>query len=252
MSTIQIMSDLHLEFHRDRGRSFANSLSPLGKLENVDVLVLAGDIITVKKKQDAINFLDRICGEYPEVLWVPGNHEFYELSVQKTNKILNELEAKYPNLTVTTEPRVVKYPSLGIGIVAGTMWFPDLPDNFMYERHMNDFFEIQGFKPWVFEQNKTFMDLLDKNLQPGDVVVTHHLPSNACVSPKYKTSVLNRFFVSQNAERFILDRQPKLWVSGHTHHSYDFMIDQTRMICNAYGYPGETGVTFNDRLLIKL
>ena len=37
---LQLLSDLHFEFHRDGGRSFVDSLDPGG----IDVLVLAGDI----------------------------------------------------------------------------------------------------------------------------------------------------------------------------------------------------------------
>ena len=37
---VQLLSDLHLEMHRDDGRSFLASLDPSG----VDLLIVAGDV----------------------------------------------------------------------------------------------------------------------------------------------------------------------------------------------------------------
>ena len=28
-----------------------------------------------------------------------------------------------------------------------------------------------------------------------------------------------------------------MWFHGHTHDTYDYMIDQTRILCNPKGYP---------------
>ena len=45
---LQIMSDLHLEMHADRGAEFIRELDPTG----VDVLVLAGDITMARHYED--------------------------------------------------------------------------------------------------------------------------------------------------------------------------------------------------------
>ena len=31
----------------------------------------------------------------------------------------------------------------------------------------------------------------------------------------------------------------KLWVHGHTHSPSDYMVGDTRVVCNPLGYPGE-------------
>jgi UDP-2,3-diacylglucosamine pyrophosphatase LpxH len=31
----------------------------------------------------------------------------------------------------------------------------------------------------------------------------------------------------------------KAWCHGHTHHSFDYEVNGTRVVCNPYGYPGE-------------
>jgi hypothetical protein len=32
--------------------------------------------------------------------------------------------------------------------------------------------------------------------------------------------------------------QIKLWTHGHTHHKFDYMIGETRIVCNPRGYEG--------------
>ena len=75
------------------------------------------------------------------------------------------------------------------------------------------------------------------------MVVTHHMPSEKCVSPRFVGSPLNVFFHS-NFDDFIIDRKPKLWLSGHTHDPYDFMIGETRLVCHPRAYPSERPVGF--------
>jgi calcineurin-like phosphoesterase family protein len=43
---------------------------------------------------------------------------------------------------------------------------------------------------------------------------------------------------------FIYDRpQVKLWIHGHTHDDFDYVINQTRVVCNPRGY-----VKYEDRV----
>ena len=35
---------------------------------------------------------------------------------------------------------------------------------------------------------------------------------------------------------FILEHQPRLWIHGHTHESFDYEIGKTRVVCNPRGY----------------
>jgi hypothetical protein len=37
-------------------------------------------------------------------------------------------------------------------------------------------------------------------------------------------------------EEFILEHQPRLWIHGQTHESYDYRIGKTRVTCNPRGY----------------
>jgi Icc-related predicted phosphoesterase len=71
------------------------------------------------------------------------------------------------------------------------------------------------------------------------VVVGHHAPSKASTHPRYLNDTTMNGAYSSDLSEFILDRpQIKLWVHGHTHDSFDYMIGSTRVVCNPRGYDG--------------
>jgi Icc-related predicted phosphoesterase len=71
------------------------------------------------------------------------------------------------------------------------------------------------------------------------VVVGHHAPSKSSTHPRYQNDTTINGAYSSDLSEFILDRpQIKLWVHGHTHDSFDYMIGSTRVVCNPRGYHG--------------
>jgi len=69
------------------------------------------------------------------------------------------------------------------------------------------------------------------------VVVGHHAPSKASTHPRYKEEVIMNGGYSTALDEFILDHpQIKLWTHGHTHEDFDYMIGNTRIVCNPRGY----------------
>ena len=71
------------------------------------------------------------------------------------------------------------------------------------------------------------------------VVVGHHTPSTFSIHPKYRGHTLMNGAYSSDLSNFILDRpQIKLWVHGHTHDPFDYMVGSTRVACNPRGYYG--------------
>jgi Icc-related predicted phosphoesterase len=80
---------------------------------------------------------------------------------------------------------------------------------------------------------------LTEFLKAGDpartIVVTHHAPSIKSIVDRYKSDPVSAAFAS-NMDDFILEHQPRLWIHGHTHESFDYKIGQTRVVCNPRGY----------------
>jgi predicted phosphodiesterase len=93
------------------------------------------------------------------------------------------------------------------------------------------------------EDHKKFLQYIEQVVAEKHdqkfVVVGHHAPSRQSTHPKYQHETLVNGAYSSSLDFFIEDRpQIKLWIHGHTHYPFDYMIGQTRVICNPRGYVG--------------
>jgi predicted phosphodiesterase len=238
---IQIMSDLHLEFHKDRGQSFIRGLNPDG----VDVLVLAGDIDTVKTGLG--NKLRMLCTIYPQVVFVLGNHEYYGSTREEVIEHMSQLKLDNFHWLHNNTATIA-----GQRFIGCTLWFRDDPGAVFHRGSMNDFKQIPKVGGWVYDENKESTEFLTLDSNSSDIVITHHLPSKRSVSPRFNRSDLNRFFVCE-LDDVIEHNQPKMWVHGHTHDSCDYKVGGTRVVCNPLGYTGiETNHNFNDNFIVEV
>jgi predicted phosphodiesterase len=234
---LQISSDLHSEFY---GPQEWKNLLDQFKGE-ADILVLAGDIVPLRFLDQVRDVLGPFCEKYEHVIYVPGNHEFYGCDVIESTSLLGTLENELHNLVVLkNSEREVR----GIKFYGGTMWFPDLPNNWKWKDQLNDFHLIRRFEPWVYEQNKAFHAGYNECVTADHVVVSHHLPSMGSTPERYRPfgiDSLNAFFVDFNTNPKLLapTGTPKLWLHGHTHTACDYELWKTRVICNPFGYPYE-------------
>ena len=74
------------------------------------------------------------------------------------------------------------------------------------------------------------------------VVCTHHSPSHQSCHPRYKHDQIMNGGYHSDLEQFIMDRPNiKLWTHGHTHEDFDYMVGETRVVCNPRGYIGYEG-----------
>lgn len=241
--TVQYMSDLHFEFHRDGGASFVASLKP----EGVDVLILAGDIAV----GDGIGpALDLFCERYEDavVVVVHGNHEFYGTTRERVVEVTTEAEARHGNL-LWLDCDVAEIQ--GLRILGAPLWFQHPGIYGHYRRGMNDFSQIMHFEDWVYGENKHAIEFLEREMRAGDIVVTHYLPTQASVPKRFVGNALNIFFVC-DVEPLMVSREPAVWVHGHTHDSVNKMVGKTRVLCNPYGYVRhETNPNFNEHKTFK-
>lgn len=229
---IHLYSDLHLDCYKDWGAALLTAVKPL----KADVAVLAGDITTGKFPTSFRSLFEQLSKQYTYVIAVPGNHEYYGTNEAQVKRSYELAADGLFNVHVLDNQSV----KLGGQIFhGGTMWYRYAPGNESYEYWMNDIHQIQNFKPWVYDKQLEFEKMLEQHLDTGDVVISHHMPSYRSVDRAYTGSPLNRFFVCE-MEKLILEREPKLWLHGHTHVPCDYNIDKTRVVCNPRGYPRES------------
>jgi Icc-related predicted phosphoesterase len=244
--TFQIISDTHLEFYSSEKEiyKFLESIQT-----DADTLIIAGDFTVLNRAVKEIIF-GKICTQYKNIIYILGNHEYYGCSKTVIDLRVRQLKNEYPNLHILQEDSVTID---GVKIGGTTLWFPEQPDNVLYENMLSDFRAIDGLQDWVYKKNSKAIDFI-KGFD-GDVLVTHHLPSQKSIHSKYKNSPINRFFVS-DIESILIEKDIKLLVHGHTHDSFDYTLDneaKTRIVCNPYGYSGyETNKKFNKKLIIEI
>lgn len=232
---VLFISDIHVEFHKDKGKAF------IEELPMADVVSIAGDLGNSKTM---VASLTRFCQKYPKVIYVLGNHDCFS-SFVKVNATLQDLKVQFPNLYWLENERIVIDDQAFIGC---TLWYkPDdrrndwVDFNYIYDSHL-----IEGKH---FES----VSYLRNNIQEGDIVITHMMPSYKCVSPRFIFSEWNNYFTN-NLDDIIEITKPKIWHYGHTHDKADFYLHNTRMLCNPYGYKGreiQINNFFNKNLILN-
>lgn len=236
---LRLASDLHYEFHADQGAGMTAALVA----GTFDVLVIAGDLCDFQGLAAALRRVASAAAPRP-VVYVLGNHEFYGGDRAAVINTVAKVVREHSNLhwlegcgAGGTEGQALGVVTLdGRRFVGTTLWFAHHPN--APEWAMNDFVTIRGLRAWVYDVNREAQHFLRETVQPGDVVVTHHLPAEGSIAPQFRGSALNAFFLcSQQA--LMLTRKPALWCHGHTHVGADYRIGETRVLCNPFGYPGE-------------
>jgi predicted phosphodiesterase len=241
---IQPLSDLHLEFDDDGGEAFAGSLPVAG-----DVLVLAGDIVPLGSLDRAREVFGWFCRRFPQVVYLPGNHEYYGTSPAAATALLATCARELSNLRLLDGATAEID---GTRFVGATLWFPRTPDEDLFRSSLSDFALIEGFVPWVHTTHAAQLDFLRNNVRSGDVVVTHFVPHPRSIAPQYAGDPLNRFFVAEDAAPLVERAGARLWIHGHTHVAFDYRVGDTRVVCNPRGYPGEPGTSMNPSLVIEV
>ena len=92
------------------------------------------------------------------------------------------------------------------------------------------------------EDHKKMLDYINIVTQDKSkcyVVVTHHAPTPLSIHSHYKNDYLMNGAFHSDLSEFIMDRpQIKLWTHGHMHNVSDYLVDETRVVCNPRGYHG--------------
>ena len=262
---IALASDLHLEF----------SDIELKNTGNADVLILSGDICVAhslhdhpidkpipedamkpgRNQQAAVKYRDffkRVNDEFPNTIYVSGNHEFYHGRFPDAYDWLRTEIANYSNIHFLEQSSVELN---GFTFLGGTLWTDmnkgDPTTMHLIEDMMNDFRIIRNsqrnyarFSPLdtVVHHRETLAyikNVVDSDNTKKYVVVGHHAPTALSIHEMYKKDVWMNGGYHSDLSEFILDRpQIALWTHGHMHNPSDYMMGETRIVCNPRGYKG--------------
>jgi hypothetical protein len=179
---------------------------------------------------------------YKNVIYVAGNHEYYNSSprkVEKSHNIKKNINRWVNDINLLCGSEKVRFLDTkvidldGVKILGGTMWGSNICDQ-DYIPELNTF---------NVKEQKLFLQHLRRTTP--DIVLSHHLPSVECVNEMWKESVINAHFVldlTRCLKEGVLPnaKMPKLWLHGHTHQEVDVRVGATRIYANPCGYPNES------------
>lgn len=246
---IAIMSDLHLEFD---GRRIDSGPDLSGLKGNVDLVLLAGDIDVGDR---AMNYAARLHGELGcEVVLIAGNHEFYHDNRLRVMSELRVAAASSPVHYLDNETIELEIGSRRIRVLGCTLWtdydlYGDataamiaslnvLNDHrIIYEGSRGNFAPKHALK--LHQESRAWLEKeLARPFDGTTIVMTHHCPSGRSVDERFKGDPVSAAF-SSNLDGLVDGSGAVIWVHGHAHDSYDYMIGETRVICNPRGYYGD-------------
>jgi DNA repair exonuclease SbcCD nuclease subunit len=263
---IALCSDLHLEFEDVN----------LKNTESAEVLILSGDIMIAedlhnhpptvtnpyapyidlgsrqKAAQKFRDFLSRCSFQFPHVVYVAGNHEFYHGRWSESITHLREECARYPNVHfLERDIKVINE----VSFIGATLW-TDCNKGDPLTMHaltdmMNDFRVIRNdehgytkLRPahimYRHQQTLEYLKVVLHGMKDKKVVfVGHHGPSSMSTHPRYvNETLMNGGYRSELSEMILDNPQIVLWTHGHMHDPFDYMIGTTRVVCNPRGYKG--------------
>ena len=238
---IWVLSDLHFAMsHLDWDIEFPDA----------DVCVVAGDV--ADPPSESIRWLAENIGIRMPVVFVAGNHEYYGHYYEDALAAGRTAALSFPSVHFLENDEVVID---GVRFLGATMWtdfeFYDNPDQAMRAAalYMNDYRQIaysrtppRRFAPditrAIHKDSRNWLEgVLSERFDGPTVVVTHTCPHELSVDSQYAGDQLNPAFVSDLSD-VIKAHEPDLWIHGHTHSSFDYVVPETRtrVVCNPRGY----------------
>lgn len=252
-----VLSDLHVEF--------APFLATQGQQridQGADVVILAGDIHVGTQ---GLPWARQTFPDKP-IVYVAGNHELYDGHWHHTLDGLREQAHIHGIHFLENESIEIQ----GVQFLGATLW----TDFALFGSHQRDAAMAAAMRTMVdyraiavdvspdasrtkstrwlhpmdtLVRHRHSREWLDQALQQANptrtVVITHHYPSFKSTAPMFQKDLSSAAFGS-DLEHWM--GRTALWVHGHTHSSFDYRLNGTRVVCNPRGYPLRRSVGFEN------
>lgn len=263
MMKIRTLNDCHLEF--------GDFDIPETADEKNTIMILPGDIGVVDKPFTIKFFLKDLSERFKYVICVLGNHEYYNGSLLRVPDKFREIIKDLPNVILLDDEVFIHD---GVKFIGSTLWTDlDNLNPILIYTMKNEFNGLTDFKiirtgtkssPYmrkidemdIFSRFLKSKDFIFEQLEMKDnlkhIVITHHAPSYLSISPEFKGNILNGCYVSNLFDE-VYDSDALFWFHGHTHKSFDYDINETRIVCNPRGYVGmELNKEFDNMLEFEI
>lgn len=262
-----LVSDLHLLLNSE---SFSIRVQ---NTDGADVLVIAGDLVEIGQiipsgklsrakprpnaSQVAFEFLNHAASEFPVVIWVFGNHEYWGTDITRAVDDTRQwlISNGLTNVHILDDSSLIVN---GVMFHGTTLWTDMKRQNRTVmkdiEHNVNDYSaisegEIESITTkLIYTKHKSSMRWLDNALTQCNevgipsVVVTHHHPSNESTAAEYKGNNI-RYAYCSNLSEFIETHTNviKYWCCGHIHEHLEYKIGNSNvtLLCNPRGYVGQ-------------
>lgn len=244
---ISILSDTHLEFDKT---------VVLKNQERSDVLVLAGDIGS-GLCSTTFEFIKDCCSKYDDVVYILGNHEFYEFDIIDVVDAWGDISRNIPNLhflyNKTVDIKGVRF--IGSTLYSDTVNNLTIPEsiyiskmNSTGRKELNDFnyiyyngekLNLNIYNDQYLKCLKFITDEINKDFDGKKVLVTHYATMMKSISDEFLNSPIRPFFTT-DLSNLIVYSDLDLVIHGHHHNKSDYDFFGKRVVCNPYGY-GQKG-----------
>lgn len=259
-----LTSDIHLDFwvgvngnQKKQQSSMRKLIEKLLPCNKSDVLVIAGDLGHYNF-QNGI-FLDVLKSYYRDVIVVPGNHDYYlvSLKAQKSNDFssfnrINEM------INIAGDAGVYWLNGTTVSIDGVTfggcgMWYDDsyAQDKFfmrsgsiqnLWEAGMTDSRCIMA-KPNRFDRYTHFngeFEKMTRIIDKCDVVVSHICPTSDLIPRHRSHDPISTFYQFNGHALIDLMKPSAVWCYGHIHdESVSRILHDHAFYCNPLGYNDE-------------
>jgi len=248
------ISDIHNEFRN------ANSL--FNDIPSCDIIVIAGDLnvgarSVIKDLLEIHNITQKV------ILYVPGNHEYYDSMFKLEEKIFQE------NIDLLCKNDIYYlnnnyFIQDDVKFIGTTGWVDGSYrkiDPYVVKSYYADPRYIYDFNELINEQKKDegirfIIDNLSTSYK--NVIITHWLPNPECISPRYYGDTGNVCFANDwlaaiNGRRNKKNKKIPYWIHGHSHDAINYLKSGIRYIRNPVGYPREcTETQFNINQILEI
>lgn len=260
LTKIQIASDLHIEFLPEDYSTWNEIIEPVAP-----ILCLVGDIGVIaieSERKRLLRFLTYCCESFQNVLFISGNHEYYNSGRGDNIMCMNDIDQVIYSFEGIFKGKF-KYLNCekiiidGILFLGTTLWseMVNFDCQCVVEGFLRDYKVIytenrvgavvgSSETHELFLKNKQWLidNIENNNGKLPICVLTHHTPSLIETSNpiyKYDASHPNYYIqhgFSSNLDSLLTNNDLRVWAYGHTHYNNVQYRNRTLLLSNQLGY----------------